>query len=48
MVYINVGDNQLLGGKNVTQAGYGFPITRATVIVDGVTIVKDGKLTKGK
>ncbi|MCK5408258.1 MAG: aminopeptidase [Candidatus Krumholzibacteria bacterium] len=48
MVYINVGDNQLLGGKNVTQAGYGFPITRATVIVDGVTIVKDGKLTEVK
>jgi leucyl aminopeptidase (aminopeptidase T) len=45
MVYINVGNNQLLGGTNKTQTGYGFPITRATVSVDGVTIVKDGKLT---
>jgi leucyl aminopeptidase (aminopeptidase T) len=48
MVYINVGGNQLFGGKNVTETGYGFPITRATVIVDGETIVKDGKLTNGK
>ena len=46
MVYINVGNNQLLGGENMTQTGYGFPITHATVTVDGVTIVEDGNLSK--
>ena len=44
MVYINVGNNQLLGGKNVTQTNYGFPVTEATVTIDGVTVVKDGTL----
>jgi leucyl aminopeptidase (aminopeptidase T) len=45
MVYVNVGDNQLLGGENVTQTGYGFPIIKATVTVDGVTVVEEGELT---
>ena len=44
MVYISVGDNQLLGGTNKTQGGYNCPIVGATVEVDGKVIVKDGEL----
>ena len=44
MVYIGVGDNQLLGGENKTQGGYNCPIVGATVEVDGKVIVKDGAL----
>ncbi len=44
MVYIGVGDNQLLGGTNKTQGSYNCPIVGATVEVDGKVIVKDGEL----
>lgn len=44
MVWINFGDNQLLGGENETTGGYAFPIVRATVTVDGTVVVQDGKL----
>jgi leucyl aminopeptidase (aminopeptidase T) len=47
LVYIGVGDNQLLGGSNKVQGGggFGFPIVNATVTIDGKTVVQDGKLT---
>ena len=47
MVYIGVGDNQLLGGANKVTGGGGFafPIVNATVTIDGKTVVQDGKLT---
>lgn len=45
MVWIGVGNNQILGGNNKTQGGFTFPIVSATVEVDGKTVVKDGKLT---
>ena len=44
MVWLNFGDNQLLGGKNETTGGYGFPIVNATVTVDGTVLVRDGAL----
>jgi leucyl aminopeptidase (aminopeptidase T) len=46
LVYISVGDNQLLGGSNKVKGGGGFsfPIVNATVTIDGKTVVQDGKL----
>ena len=45
LVWINTGDNLLLGGNNHTQSGgYGFPIAKATVEADGKVVVKDGQL----
>jgi len=44
MVYVGIGDNQLLGGSNKTQSGYNFPIVKATVAIDGKVVVKDGQL----
>ena len=44
VVYITVGDNQLLGGKNKTQASWWFPILDSTVTVDGKVILKGGKI----
>lgn len=46
MVWINFGDNQLLGGQNKTTGGFGFPVTNATVAVDGKVVVRDGNLVK--
>ena len=47
LVYIAVGDDQLLGGSNKVQGGgsFGFPIVNATVTIDGKTVVQNGKLT---
>ena len=49
LVYINIGNNQLLGGSNKVEGGggFGFPIVNATVTIDGKTVVQDGKLTLG-
>jgi leucyl aminopeptidase (aminopeptidase T) len=44
MVWISTGANDLLGGRNVATGGFGFPITNATVTVDGKVVVKDGTL----
>jgi leucyl aminopeptidase (aminopeptidase T) len=46
LVTIGVGDNLLMGGNNKVEGGGGFsfPIVKATVTVDGKTIVQDGKL----
>lgn len=45
IVYVSVGDNRLFGGENLSNAGgWGWAITKATVVVDGKTIIKDGKL----
>ncbi len=42
-----IGDNQLLGGGNITSGnfGFGFPIRDATVAIDGKTVVERGKLS---
>ncbi len=44
MVLIGIGDNEIFNGKNKTDVGFSFPITNATVEVDGKVIVKDGQL----
>lgn len=44
MVWITFGNNELLGGKNKQPGGFTFPITDATVEIDGKTVVKDGQL----
>ncbi len=46
VVYLYIGDNQLLGGNNSTTGnfGFGFPIKDATVSIDGKTVVERGKL----
>jgi leucyl aminopeptidase (aminopeptidase T) len=44
MVTLGMGNNQLLGGSNKTEWGWGIPVTNATVEIDGTTVVKDGKL----
>ena len=47
MVWLQFGDNQLLGGKNETTGGMSFPVVNATVTVDGTVIVRDGVLVGG-
>ncbi len=44
MVYITMGNNQLLGGSNKTEFGWSIPVVKASVQIDGKTIVKDGEL----
>jgi leucyl aminopeptidase (aminopeptidase T) len=44
MVIIWMGNNQLLGGTNKTEFGWGIPVTNASVEIDGKTVVKDGQL----
>ena len=47
MVFLTFGDNQLLGGKNMTTGGFSFPVTQATVEVDGAAVVRGGALVGG-
>ncbi|MGI4823098.1 MAG: aminopeptidase [Janthinobacterium lividum] len=44
MVYLSTGNNALYGGQNQTPGGASFPITNATVAIDGKVIVRDGQL----
>ncbi len=46
MVYVAIGDNQVFGGNNQAKGNfsYNFPVTQATVTIDGVVVVKDGVL----
>ncbi len=46
IVYLGFGDNQLLGGANQTVGNFGFafPITNATVWIDGKKVIEAGKL----
>lgn len=44
MVWISVGQNQLSGGANLEPGGFEFPLTGATVTVDGEVVVEDGQL----
>jgi hypothetical protein len=43
-VWLAVGNNQLLGGKNTDRGNFRFPIQDATVTVDGKVVVQNGKL----
>jgi aminopeptidase len=44
LVSFGIGQNVLLGGANKDVGGFGFPVTHATVEVDGVVVVRDGRL----
>lgn len=44
MVLVGTGNNALYGGQNQTPGGANFPITNATVDVDGQVIVRNGQL----
>ncbi len=44
MIWIGIGNNELIGGANKTQGGFSFPIVKATVEIDGKTVIKDGEL----
>ncbi|SMB84485.1 Leucyl aminopeptidase (aminopeptidase T)-like [Hymenobacter roseosalivarius DSM 11622] len=44
MVYLAIGNNELLGGQNQAATSYSFPIANATVEVDGTVVVRNGQL----
>ncbi|MCB9284177.1 MAG: aminopeptidase [Lewinellaceae bacterium] len=44
MVYLYLGNNADTGGENSVEGAYYFPVTNATVTIDGVVVVKDGVL----
>jgi aminopeptidase len=46
VVYLSFGNNQLEGGKNTSGFSWSFPITNATVEIDGKVVVKDGKIVQ--
>jgi leucyl aminopeptidase (aminopeptidase T) len=46
MVGIGIGNNEIAGGENRTQSEWWFPVTRATVEVDGRMVVRDGQLVR--
>lgn len=46
MVMIVFGANEMAGGENRTQSEWWFPVTRATVEVDGRVVVRDGRLVQ--
>jgi leucyl aminopeptidase (aminopeptidase T) len=43
-VTIGFGDNKAKGGKNRAKSEWWAPITKATVTIDGLTVMKNGKL----
>jgi hypothetical protein len=44
VVTVGIGGNDDIGGANKTDFYFGGVLTKATLIVDGNTIVKEGKL----
>jgi len=46
LVFLSIGDNQILGGSNKAEGtfGFSFPIVGATVEIDGKVVIKDGRL----
>lgn len=44
MIWLAFGNNETLGGKNNEPGGFSFPVTNATVEIDGKTVMKDGQL----
>jgi aminopeptidase len=47
MVWIGIGNNEWIGGENAKTGEFGFPLTDATVEIDGVVVVRDGELVPG-
>jgi aminopeptidase len=46
LVFVSIGDNQILGGSNKAEGTFSFPfpIVIATVEIDGKVVIKDGRL----
>ena len=46
LVFVSIGDNQILGGSNKAEGTFNFPfpIVGATVEIDGKVVIKDGRL----
>jgi leucyl aminopeptidase (aminopeptidase T) len=46
LVFVSIGDNQILGGSNKAEGtfGFSFPIVGATVEIDGKVVIKDGRI----
>ena len=44
IVWVGLGNNRFFGGTNNTLGQFSFPITNATVTIDGKTVIRDGKL----
>lgn len=47
MVWIGVGNNEWIGGENERTGQFTFPLTNATVEIDGEVVVRDGQLVAG-
>jgi leucyl aminopeptidase (aminopeptidase T) len=45
VVWLSLGNNTFFGGKIKEIGEFGFPVTNATVTIDGKVVVKDGRLT---
>jgi len=43
-IRINVGDNEYVGGRNTSTFGMGATLSKATLEIDGKTIVRNGRL----
>lgn len=43
-VTIGVGENKIIGGQNVSTFGFQGTLKRTTVVIDGQSVVTDGKL----
>lgn len=44
-VQIGIGDNEYIGGKNRSSFGMGATLSKATLKIDGQTIIKNGKIS---
>jgi len=44
IVWIQTGRNNMIGGNNKEPGGWSFPITRATVQIDGTVVIRDGEI----
>jgi aminopeptidase len=44
IVRLNFGDNRIFGGTLDSVGGHNYTLTNATVMIDGKTVVKDGKV----
>jgi aminopeptidase len=44
-VQIGIGDNEYIGGKNTSSFGMAATLSKATLDIDGIKIIKNGKLT---
>jgi leucyl aminopeptidase (aminopeptidase T) len=43
-VQIGIGDNEYIGGKNISSFGMAATLSKATLTIDGKAVIKNGKL----